>query len=508
MDLNGIDGGGDDPNDRHFRTDHLLANLKGRTISSGFVTIAAQGAKFVLSMASIVVLARLLTPRDFGLVAMVTAVTNVLFVLRDAGLSTATVQREGITHAQVSNLFWVNLVLGGLISVVVVGLAPAIAWFYREPRLVGIAMVLSMTSLLRGLTVQHMALLNRQMRFKAIAAIEVSSIGAGFVTGLVMALLGCGYWSLVGSALSIEAAGLVLTWSISRWRPQLPARRSETRSLLNFGASVAASSFIGYLSISVDSLLIGWRYGADSVGLYSRATALLSRPIEQIIYPISSVFVPTLARLQGEAARYRRAFLQGYEAIAMIAFLCTGVIFALARPLTIVLLGHKWERAADIFACFTIVAIIRPLAMAAFWLLTSQGRGRNLLVANSILSAISIASFIVGLPYGPAGVAIAFSVSGLFIRLPILYYIAGRRGPVNTADLWAVFLRHLPLWVVAFSATWLTRVSLESLAPLSQLLICAAVGLLTAAVFICAFASQRKVAIQLFNALQELRNKR
>jgi polysaccharide transporter, PST family len=205
-----------------------------------------------------------------------------------------------------------------------------------------------------------------------------------------MALLGCGYWSLVGSALSIEAAGLVLTWSISRWRPQLPARRSETRSLLNFGASIAASSFIGYLSGSVDSLLIGWRYGADSVGLYSRAVALLSRPIEQITYPISSVFVPTLARLQGEPVRYRRAFLQGYESIAMIAFLCTGIIFALARPVTLVLLGQKWEKAAGIFACFAIVAMIRPLSMAAFWLFTSQGRGRNMLVANSILSAISI----------------------------------------------------------------------------------------------------------------------
>jgi Polysaccharide biosynthesis protein len=164
MESNGIDVGGSDPNDRHFRTDHLLANLKGRTISSGFVTIAAQGAKFVLTLASIVVLARLLTPQDFGLVAMVTAVTNLLFVLRDAGLSTATVQREGITHAQVSNLFWVNVVLGALTSLVIAGLAPAIAWFYREPRLLGITMVLSMTFLLRGSIVQHMALLNRQMR--------------------------------------------------------------------------------------------------------------------------------------------------------------------------------------------------------------------------------------------------------------------------------------------------------------------------------------------------------
>src|SRR6266849_2270961 len=157
-----------DPNDKHLGTDHLLSDLKGRTISGAFITIVAQGAQFLLSLVSIMVLARLLTPKDFGLFAMVTTVIGYLRVFKDAGLSTATVQREGITHAQVSNLCWINVAVSGAITLILAAGAPVIAWFYREPRLVPITLVLSSTFYLGGLTVQHNALLNRQMRFKAI----------------------------------------------------------------------------------------------------------------------------------------------------------------------------------------------------------------------------------------------------------------------------------------------------------------------------------------------------
>src|SRR6266545_2521612 len=170
-----------DPNEQHFATDHLLTNLKGRVISSGFVTMAAQGAKFALNLAYTMVLARLLIPEDFGLIAMVMTVTGFLRVFKDAGLSTATVQREGITHAQVSNLFWINLAVSALASLIMAGTAPLIAWFYREPRLVTVTMVLSITFLLSGSAVQHQALLNRQMRFKAIALIEIASMVFGYV---------------------------------------------------------------------------------------------------------------------------------------------------------------------------------------------------------------------------------------------------------------------------------------------------------------------------------------
>src|SRR5438477_2435341 len=209
--------------ERHLGTDHLLANLKGHTISGGAVTMLAQGMKFFLTLLSTMVLARLLTPRDFGLVAMVTTVTSFLRVFKDAGLSIATVQRERITHAQVSNLFYINVGVSLLSTLIVAASAPIIARFYHNPRLIGITLLLSTTFLISGSTIQHQALLKRQMRFKALALIEVGSMAVGVLVGVLMAFLGYRYWSLVGSSLAMEITALLLTWSASRWRPQLPS---------------------------------------------------------------------------------------------------------------------------------------------------------------------------------------------------------------------------------------------------------------------------------------------
>jgi PST family polysaccharide transporter len=485
-----------------------LLNLKGRTISGGFITTTAQSAKFALNLVYTMILARLLMPQDFGLVAMATTVTGFLRVFKDAGLSTATVQREGITHAQVSNLFWINIAVSAVISLTVVAAAPAIAWFYREPRLVSVTLLLSITFLLSGSAVQHQALLSRQMRFKLVALIEVASMLIGYLTGFLMALWGCGYWSLVGSILSMETAGLLLTWSASRWRPQFPARHSGTRPLLKFGANLTAGSFIYSLARGADGLLIGRYFGPDSVGLYSRAAVLLMRPMEQFLGPINAVFVPALSRLQTQPDRYRRTFLQVYEAIALTSFPATGLFFPLAHPLVLVVLGPKWEKAAVIFAGFTMVALYFPLANVSTWLFASQGRGRHWMIATSIVSFLTVASFAAGLPFGPAGVAIAYSVSCLLIQLPLLYYIAGRRGPVSTSDLWMGFLRHLPVWGVVCGATWLTRSLVVDFAPLTQLFVCAPAGLLTGFAFICIFTPSRRVAISLFSILRELKTAR
>lgn len=487
-----------------LKTDHLLTNLKERTIASGAITISAQAGKFVLNLVSTMILARLLTPRDFGLVAMVVTVTGFLRVFKDAGLSTATVQREGITHAQVSNLFWINIAVSVLCSLVVAAAAPAIAWFYHNPRLIGITLVLSATFLISGSTVQHQALLKRQMRFKALALIEVGSMAIGVLVGIVMALLKYGYWSLVGSSLSMETAALVLTWLASRWRPQLPTRHSGTRKLLTFGANITAGSFISTLARGTDNLLIGRFYGSTSVGLYSRASALLVRPLEQFLGPVNAVFIPALSRLQSQPERFRSTFLRVYEATAMIAFFMAGLLLALARPITLVLLGPKWEQAAVIFGGFTFAALCIPLANASVWLFTSEGRGRDLFIAQSINSCATVCSIIIGLPFGPVGVAIAFSISSLLIRVPVLYYSVGRRGPVSTSDMWMVFGRHIPVWIAVFFVTWLTRNLVINLTPLCQLLICAPVGVLTAAALVFSCAPQRRVAVHLLKTLREL----
>jgi O-antigen/teichoic acid export membrane protein len=501
-------GKGIDSNERHLSTDHLLTNLRQRTISSGLVTAAAQGAQFFLNLGYIMVLARLLVPQEFGLVAMVTTVTGFLRIFQDAGLSMATVQRQEITHAQVSNLFWVNVAVGCITTLLVAASAPAVAWFYREPRLVAITLVLSITFVLASSAVQHIALLNRQMRFRVIAVIDVLSMLAGYLTAIGMALSKYGYWALVGASVTQVAIKLVLTWSISRWRPRLPSRNTQTRHLLSFGANITAGSLMYEFARGADSLLIGRFFGAAAVGLYSRGCILVMRPLEQIIVPINAVLIPALSRTQGEHDRYRRTFLQVFEAIALIGFLFSGLLLALSYPVTLAVLGPKWKGAAVISAGFTMAVLAYPLTNASTWLFASQGRGKDWVLTSSIVSSVTLCSFLAGLPFGPAGVAISYSASCVLIQLPVVYYIAGRRGPVNRKDLWIGCLRHLPVWGVVCGTAWVARTFVLDANPWMQLLLCGPVALLAGAAYIGVSTPSRRVALNLFSIMRELKNVR
>ena len=491
--------------DEHIKTDHLLPNLKRHTVVGGTITISAQVAKFALNLGSTVVLARLLTPHDFGLVAMVTAVTGFLVVFRHAGLATPTIQRENITQAQVSNLFWINLAVSGMCTLIVAALAPVLARFYRDSRLIPITLALSLTFLIGGFRTQHLALLRRQLRFRPIALIDVGSMTVGVCIGIIMALMHFGAWSLVGMSLGTELASFVFTGLVSPWRPQPPSRGSGVRPLLTFGAHQTAASLIFSIARGCDTLLIGRFYGAAAVGLYSRGAALVTRPLEQFLLPISSVFIPTLSRLQSYPARYRSSFLRLYEGVALVSFFFTSMLLALSHPVTLVLLGHKWERASAIFAGFTILAISFPLTNVTNWLLTSQGRGKDIFLQNSVAAFVMFASFIAGLPFGPVGVAMAFSLSALLLRLPILYYNAGRTGPVRTKDLWIGCLRHLPLWLVMFAATWYAHRWAIGAPPWAQLFIGILVGATVGLTYICVSKPQRRIATYLLDAFRELR---
>jgi PST family polysaccharide transporter len=474
----------------------VLANLSDRAVSGGVVTGLAQAAKFVLNLVAAVVLARLLGPTEFGLVAMVGAITTYLGMLKDAGLSTATIQRELVTQRQVSNLFWVNVALGATMTVTGVLLAPGVAWFYGDPRLAPIMLCLSISFLLTASTVQHHALLARQMRFKVLGIIDVGALLAGVVVGCALAYLGLGYWSLVAMQLSTAGISLALTWWASGWRPSLPSRRSGTRPLLQFGAHLTASQMVSRLAWGSDSLLIGRVHGAEALGLYSRASVLLMRPLEQVMSPIGSVLVPVLSRVRSDPERYKRIFLQVYETVAVFTFPGTALLFALARPLVLLLLGPGWEGAVPLFAGFTLAAIYIPLAFATSWLFTSQGRGQDTLQSSAILSMVTVLAYVAGLPYGALGVVVAFSTSGLCIRLPILYHLAGRSGPVGTGDLWKGFLLNLPSWAVVYAVTMAVRLLLGEVTLWMEALVAGTAGASSAGLLMLGMRRQRSIVFR------------
>jgi polysaccharide transporter, PST family len=350
--------------------------------------------------------------------------------------------------------------------------------------------------------------LNRQMRFTVIAVIDVVSMLAGYLTGIGMALRGYGYWALVGASVTQVAIKLVLAWSISHWRPRFPSRNTHTWHLLKFGANITAGTLMYSLARGADNLLIGRFFGAVAVGLYSRGSVLLVRPLQQFMTPINAVLIPALSRIQAESDRYRRTFLQVFEAIALISFLLTGLFLALSYPLTLAVLGSKWEAAAVIFAGFTLAALAYPLTTASTWLFASQGRGKDWVLTSSIVSIVTLCAFVVGLPFGPAGVAISYSAACVLIELPFVYYMAGRQGPVSRKDLWIRCLRHLPVWGVTCGTAWVARTFVLHANPWLQLFVCAPIALVAGAIYIFAAAPSRRVAMNLLSILRDLKNAR
>lgn len=464
----------------HLRTDHLVHNLGDRALSGGFVTLAAQGIKFALNLTSAAVLARLLSPNDFGVVGMVLAITGLLALFKEAGLSTATIQREHITQDQVSNLFWLNVLFGSLVYLASIAIAPLVSWFYHDPRLTRIMWLLSLTFLITGSTVQHQALLTRQMRFKALAIIDVTSMLAGVILGSCLALFGFQYWALVGMQLCVAVVTLLLTWMTSGWSPTRPRRNSGVTSLVSFGMHLTVADLVGCMTQNTDSMLIGRYFGASLLGLYSRASVLFSRPLSQLITPVTSVLVPVLSRLQSDPVRYRRTFLRVYDGIMLIAFPCAALGLVLAEPIVLLVLGPKWKAAVPLFAGFALVAVTAPLTFVPSWLFMSQGRGRDQLYSYLVAGPVTVIAYLIGLRWGPIGVVLSLAIANPTVLLPIVYYVAGRSGAVRAGDMWRGFFAFLPCWGTAYVSATLVYRSVSHLPAILQIAACTPVGLAAA----------------------------
>ena len=390
--------------------DHLKSDLEGRSVRGGAVTLASQGAQFVLQSVSTVVLARLLTPADFGLVAMVTAITGLGQAFADFGLSEATIQREKINHGQVSTLFWINVAIGLALMLCTVGLAPVLAWFYREPRLKDIAFVLSLTFLVGGLRVQHDALLKRQMRFFSLAVRDVAAYVVAVPVAITMAWKGAGYWALIALPLTLNTTQMVFSWLIARWLPGLPRRDAKVGSMVAFGGNVAASYLIYNVNRNADNVLIGWHWGAGPLGLYSRAYNLLMLPVRQLNGPAGSVAVPAFSRLQSDPESFARYYLRLVNIVLWISTPIFGFLFSAARPVIRVVLGNQWVEAAPVFQVLAISALGQLLLDTTVWLLVSRGESGRLLKLLMIVSPVIVTSFLIGLPFGIKGVALSGSL--------------------------------------------------------------------------------------------------
>jgi O-antigen/teichoic acid export membrane protein len=408
-----------------FSTAHLEADLTGRSMRGGLWTISSQAMQFIMQSISTVVLARLLMPADFGLVAMVTTITGLGQAFADLGLSEATIQYPEISHEQVSTLFWVNVGLGMVLTLITASLAPVLAWFYREPRLQSITLVVSMTFLLGGLRVQHDALLRRQMRFRALAMRDVICYMLAVPVSIGLAWRGFGYWALVALPLILNAGQVLFSWIFVQWIPGPPRCRAHVRPLISFGGSIAASYLLFNINSSADNVLIGWYWGAGPLGLYSRAYNLLMLPVRQLAGPARSVAVPGFSRVQDDPERLARYYLRATNLMLWITALLFGFLFVAAVPVVVLTLGNRWLAAAPVFKILVIAALGQLLLEISLWLFVSRGMGANLLRALVAMTPLIIGSYALGLPFGIKGVALCGSLM-LMLIVPALLKVSFR----------------------------------------------------------------------------------
>ena len=402
-------------------------------------------------------MARLIMPEDFGMVAMVTAVTHFADQFRTLGLAQSTIQKKDLTQGQISAMFWINLGIGALLTLAVAAGAPLIAWFYKEPALMGIALASSLAFVLNGANVQHTALLNRQMMLGRLATVEIVSVAGSSLAGVLGAWNGMGYWALVLMNISLPAIRGLMLWFATGWRPSVILRGTGIRKMLSFGAGVSGFNVVNYFSRNLDNVLIGRFAGKQQLGYYAKAYSLLLLPIAQIRTPLINVGIPALSALQDDPERYRRYYVKivgtiGFLSMPLVAWMIVG-----APDVIRILLGERWMPASELFAILGIVAFIQaPLTAARGLPMLTTGQGRKYFLFGVVNSLLVVGGFAAGLPWGARGVAWGYVVA-TYVAIPPTSAWCLNGTPVSPRHAWRATWPSMLLAGLVGAAAWAIR---------------------------------------------------
>jgi len=422
-------------------------NLRALAARGGAATGLAEIVRVGLTTVAIIVLARLLTPADFGLIAMIAPIVA-LVTLADLGLPAAAVQRTELSHQQISALFWVNATSGAVFMALAWASAPAVASFYGEPRLASVTRATAAMFFFSGIAVQHEALLRRRMRFTAVAVIDTASVVVGLSTAIFLALWGAGHWALVVQPIATAAFKCIVLWALSGWRPEIAFRFSPAREMLAFGSQLTAFRLIQFTGRALDKVLIGYYSGATQLGFYANASALVVRPVNRFRVPFSNVAHATLSRVQTDPARYRSLYRAGVMVTTAVTLPILGFLLVDGETVIVALLGPTWRGALPIFRILILGAFARALAASVRWVYLSLGATGRQLRWGVIESGTLALGFAIGISWGPTGVAAAYSATSWILFLPSIFFCF-KGSPLQARDLFGAAWRSIVACTVA-----------------------------------------------------------
>lgn len=478
-----------------------MSESNKQAVRSVAVTVSAQAIKFIIGLGATMILARSLTPSDYGLVAMVAVFTGLVAIFRDGGLSIATVQRAEVNDAQLSTLFWINAALGFGLALIVVLISPLIGWFYNNDSLICVALALAISFFFSGLSAQPQALLQRQMRFKAIAFIEIASLIISAGLGVAAASAGWHYWSLVIMNIASVFINTVLVFFLCRWRPSPPSRANGIRSMLKFGGELTAMKFLDSCSSSLDSLSIGRLFNAEMVGLYSRAQTLMLLPVSQFMPPLLSVLLPVMSRLFDSNKNMNRVFIDILQLAVFASSIITVCLFVGSDWLVGIMFGSQWMESSVLLRLLCGTGFFIPLSTLCVASLIALGKGNTLIKWSLVKSAATVFAILAGAAWGARGVSLSLSISAIFFLLPILNQITAKSGLGSLSEIWRATGLGVAVCTFTCAAMLFVRTQVEIENPLIGL---AALFLASTAfhIFIMwALPSSRQVLLRMLTAI-------
>lgn len=414
-------------------TEEDSSTLKRKAVRGGVFAMASRLATIIIQIASIIALSRLLSPDDFGIIAMVTAVTAFMGLFRDMGLSTASIQRVDLSFEHTNALFWLNVLAGSLLMLIMMAAAPLVSWFYGRAELTGVTVLLATTFLVSSVGAQHAALMQRDLRIAPKALADISGAAITLLVSVSLALLDYGFWSLAWGTVLGAVVTTALYFKGSSFIPGRPARVGGMRELIGFGANVTAFEIVNYFHRNLDRVLIGKVWGADVLGNYSRAYQMMMLPISSIRAPINSIALPVLSRLKDSPKEFRQYYSRIASLLAFLSMPLMAFLVVNSEDVITIALGSQWHSVAPIFALLGITGFIQPVASLRGLVLLSLGRTSQYLHWGLLNAAVASISFFVGVQWGPTGVALAYAIANYLLLYPSLRYFF-RETPLYTRD--------------------------------------------------------------------------
>jgi PST family polysaccharide transporter len=422
------------------------SDLRAASVRGALVVLGVQGLQLLAVFATLMLLLRLLTPRDFGLMAMASVSVGFADAFRDFGLRTAVVARGGMTASELSALFWLNLRLTGLLALAMAVSALGLAWFFAEPALVLVVLVLTLGIVADNLVNVHFGLLQRELRFRAIAVAEACAAGLGAAAAILGALLGAGYWALASQQLvGFLAHGTVL-WAACRWRPERPSvgrtapRGGEFDAAIAFGRDTTWVRLFGALADQLDRILVGRIAGPAALGLYHTARRWAVLPSTQLLTTLKPVAVSTFSRLQNEPERYRAYVREALGAVFSVILPASLFLCLEARRVLLILAGPQWLEAVPIFQLLVVGAMFDCARQLTTWLFLSESQTGRYLRWNVLSRPALFAGILGGAPWGAIGVAAGSVIAKAALTVPMVRFCLAT-SPLRTVDFWQPALR-------------------------------------------------------------------